>query len=38
LSSETTASASRIHAAKLGRGDRLERWRKSNISPKWISP
>ena len=25
-------------AAKLGRGDRLERWRKPNISPKWISP
>ena len=26
------------HAAKLGRGDRLERWRKPNIRPKWISP
>jgi hypothetical protein len=25
-------------AAKLGRGDRLERWRKPNIRPKWISP
>ncbi len=24
-------------AAKLGRGDRLERWRKSNIRLKWIS-
>jgi hypothetical protein len=26
------------HAAKLGGGDRLERWRKPNIKPKWISP
>ncbi|NJM37446.1 MAG: IS4 family transposase [Akkermansiaceae bacterium] len=25
-------------AATLGRGDRLERWRKPNIRPKWISP
>jgi hypothetical protein len=25
-------------AAKLGKGDRLERWRKPNIRPKWISP
>jgi hypothetical protein len=25
-------------AARLGRGDRLERWRKPNIRPKWISP
>lgn len=25
-------------ATKLGRGDRLERWRKPNIRPKWISP
>lgn len=24
-------------AAKLGKGDRLERWRKPNIKPKWIS-
>jgi hypothetical protein len=26
------------HAANLGQGDRLERWRKPNIRPKWISP
>jgi hypothetical protein len=25
-------------AAKLGRGDRLERWRKPNVRPKWLSP
>lgn len=25
-------------AARLGRGDRLERWRKPNIRPRWISP
>ena len=25
-------------AARLGAGDRLERWRKPNIRPKWISP
>ena len=24
-------------AAKLGKGDRLERWRKPNIRPKWIA-
>lgn len=24
------------HAAKLGKGDRLERWRKPNVRPKWI--
>lgn len=25
-------------AKNLGRGDRLERWKKPNIRPKWISP